>query len=354
VEHRLFDHGARAVARCKGQIAREQLEQHHAQREHIGRRADGLAQDLLGRSVAQREPAAGLAGEVSVHRAGVVQQAGDAEVQQLGCAVRGDHHIGRLQVAVHDELRMRVVHALGHADQQAHALRHGGAFAVHVGAQRAAGHKLQHQVGLAVVGDAGIQQARYGRVVQARQHGTLTGKAGGEAGGGQIAAQQLDGRLRLEQAIGPPCQPHLAHAAGTDLVHQLPRSHALARLRRVGLGRTRGGCVQRGRQVALEHRQVRLQRSGFAIAQVGAQHGLQLIGQLGIALAQGPQPGRAVGRQQRQGLIEQGRQLLPTVAVDHRPTQTSWGRRMRHIALPVAHQALSQSPRAGLAAGPVP
>jgi len=37
----------------------------------------------------------------------IFEQLGDAEVEQLGVAGIGDEDVGRLQVAVHDQVRMR-------------------------------------------------------------------------------------------------------------------------------------------------------------------------------------------------------------------------------------------------------
>ena len=125
VQHGMFGLCAAGAARPQRQLAAGQFEQHHTQRKHIGRGANGLAGDLLRRGVVRRQAAAGMACDVAGRRrppAVVIEQTGDAEVQQLGLAARGDQHVGRLQVAVHDELRVGVLHRFGHPHQQTHAL----------------------------------------------------------------------------------------------------------------------------------------------------------------------------------------------------------------------------------------
>src|SRR5690606_34121454 len=53
-----------------------------------------------------------------------VEQLGDAEVEQFRDAVFRDENVGRLQVAVHDEVLMRVVHGRADLLKQSNALFH--------------------------------------------------------------------------------------------------------------------------------------------------------------------------------------------------------------------------------------
>ncbi len=55
-------------------------------------------------------------------RCGVVQQAGDAEVQELYLALSGDHHIAGFQVTVDDQLRVGGGERFCHLQHQRDAL----------------------------------------------------------------------------------------------------------------------------------------------------------------------------------------------------------------------------------------
>ncbi|MDC6171378.1 hypothetical protein PO768_28610, partial [Paucibacter sp. XJ19-41] len=248
VEHRMFECGARATGLAEGQHAAEQLVQHHAQRVDIGRDADGRAGDLLGRGIGRCQAAAGLAGQLAVGAgAVVVEQAGDAEVQQLRAALGRHHHIAGLEVAVHDQLRMGMLDRPRHPHQQAHPLGHRQPGLAHMLAERQPRHMLQHQIGAAAAGlglDAGVQQARNARMGQPRQQRTLACEALGQARRRDIVAQQLDRDLGLVEPVGALGQPDLAHAALAQLGHQAPGAQPLASCgatAATGLGRQRPG-----------------------------------------------------------------------------------------------------------------
>ena len=83
----------------------QHLVQHHAQGVHVGGGRDALPADLLGRGVARRHRS--RAGLREARRVGI-EHLGDAEVQQLHLTRRRDVHVRRLQVAMHDEVSMRV------------------------------------------------------------------------------------------------------------------------------------------------------------------------------------------------------------------------------------------------------
>ena len=318
------------AARRKGQVTADQLEQHHAQRKHVGRRADRAAQDLLWRGVAQGQATAGLAREIAVHPFAVVQQARNAEVQQLGLAFGCDDDVAGFEVAVHDELRVCVLHRTGDAQQQLHALAQLRAGRAHVLVEDAARHVLQHQVSLAV-GHARVQQARHVGMVQTAQHGALAGKAGLQAFGCEVAAQEFDGRLSLVQAVVTGGQPDLAHAAFAYLVQQHPCAPALTGLRGA-VGRQLG--LQGGVQVAPKGIQT---RQGGGTAHLGGagramQHGAHLLGQGRVALLQVGQPGVPLFGLQRQRFIQVGRDRLPAFTIDHGRLQTLCNSTLRHAA----------------------
>ena len=77
----------------------EQLVEQAAGRVEVAAGVDGLAARLLGRQVLR---GADHGGGLGHRRAGVGHRPGDAEVHHLDPAGRGEHHVGRLDVAVHD------------------------------------------------------------------------------------------------------------------------------------------------------------------------------------------------------------------------------------------------------------
>jgi hypothetical protein len=92
----------------------EQFEEQAAGGVEVGAGIDGLALSLLrGEVLSGADDGLGLG-----HRRGAVgDRAGDAEVHDLDLTGLGDHHVGRLDVAVHDAhpvaVGQRAEHALG-------------------------------------------------------------------------------------------------------------------------------------------------------------------------------------------------------------------------------------------------
>ncbi len=100
----------------------QELVTQRAEGPHVGRRRDGLAQDLLRRRVGRSEKAelrAGLGGGL----AGVVgtEKLRDAEVQELDLSALRDEDVGGLQVAVHDEVAVRRRHRVAAVLQELEA-----------------------------------------------------------------------------------------------------------------------------------------------------------------------------------------------------------------------------------------
>ena len=117
----IFDLGRRR--RIERQAAGQELVEQHAERVDVGARVDLFGADLLGRHVRGRAHA--QAGRRQIGAAeGVVDQLGDAEVEQLEAepaSARHAHHVRRLEISVHDadavrggERRSEVLHDREH------------------------------------------------------------------------------------------------------------------------------------------------------------------------------------------------------------------------------------------------
>ena len=140
-----------------------------------------------------------------------VEQAGDAEVKQLDAPLAGDQHIGRLQVAVHHEVAVRIGHRVADLDEQREPLRQRGRVRRTPVDQVVADHQLHHHVGPAIGAHVAVEQARDAGVVEPRHDLPLGAKARRLRDG--IEPHQLDRHLLVELAVGTRSAVDLAHAA---------------------------------------------------------------------------------------------------------------------------------------------
>ena len=115
----------------EGAVSRHELVEHDPQREDVAPRVDLLAPRLLGGHVGEGAEQGAWRLEAAVPAApglGVLPNRGyvlgEAEVQDLGPAGRGDDHVPRLHVAVHDPavvgLRERVRHLADDVERLGH------------------------------------------------------------------------------------------------------------------------------------------------------------------------------------------------------------------------------------------
>ena len=134
--------------------------------------------------------------------------------------LRVDQDIGRLEVAVHDKMRMRVRDGTRHlhAEFDACAHRESGRSGVRV--DGLAVDIFQRQERAAVGGDAGIVKAGDIRVRQRRQDLAFACHALGERCDAPAHVRQLQRDLTLEETIGSICQPDARHAALANLAQQ--------------------------------------------------------------------------------------------------------------------------------------
>jgi hypothetical protein len=124
--------------------------QQHAQRVHVGRDRHLAALHLLGRGVVRREC---VASELRERRAvrglgAIVEELRDAEVDELHLPVLRHEDVRGLQVAVQDELRVRVGHGLEHGEEEPHPRRSVESALPAPGGDRLALDELEHEVGL--------------------------------------------------------------------------------------------------------------------------------------------------------------------------------------------------------------
>ena len=231
----------------------------------------------------------------------VVEQFGDAEVEQFHLAGVGDEDVRRLQVPVQDQPRMGMRHCRQHVeeepDQRGRARRAVDAVAV----DRFAVDVFQHQVGLAGLGaDAGIEQACDVRVVEPREDAALALETRHAAAAEQPGLQELDCHLAFVAPIGAPRQPDAAHAAVAQFT--------LQRVGADGLAAEAGRSGHRGRG-----------QKGLAVELLHAhEHRGQVLCQHRVFGPQGVEAGLLLGGRQVEQLVEPGRDLRPARGIDGR------------------------------------
>nr|WP_326538432.1 hypothetical protein [Pseudorhodoferax sp.] len=282
-------------------LAGQQQVEQQPQCIHVGGGGDGVATRLLGRGVVRGQHTSAVACQFGgVARCSiVVQQLGYAEVQQLDLALGIHQHVAGLQVTVHNQLPVRVLHGLQHLRKQLDARAQAQAVAVAPVVDALAVHMLQHQVGLAVVRQPGIDQPCDVRMRQPRQDGALAPKARRQRLPHDARVQQLDGRAALKVAVAALGQPHRAHAAFAQRFNQCVGANAAA-----------GQALHGHGGITLQHL---VQPTRACVrGQQGAQFGRQPC----VARGQRVDPAGALFGGQVQHLVEPGAQALPVVDVD--------------------------------------
>lgn len=227
-------------------LTRHQHVQQHTERVDVARRGDRLAAQLLGRRVARCECARRLG------FAPIRLQRRDTEVEQLHDACGRHQHVGGLQIAVHDEIGVRMRHRIEYRREQAQPRcerqRARGAVAV----DGLALDVLEYQVRLPAAGHACIEQPRDVGMSEPREQARLAADVPGGVGAETAALENLERRLALELAVVAAPEPYAPHAAATEEAHDLigadlPSDEIRVRIERRALHEPRGavGVIER-------------------------------------------------------------------------------------------------------------
>ncbi len=143
----------------------------------------------------------------------------DAEIDELKLAGARHQHVAWLDVAVDDQRLMRRFDDAAQFDQQLHTLPQGEMLVATVGVYRHAVDEFHHVPGAPILTDAGIDQPRDARMLEAGQRLSFDVKARETGGRSQLLAHQLDGNLLLDRILAPGTVHH-AHATRPDLLDQ--------------------------------------------------------------------------------------------------------------------------------------
>ncbi len=269
-------HGAndllhRVGLHCVRPTAGQDLVEQHTEGIDVARRRHRLAADLLGARVLGRHHRQHRGGRRGVGVDPDRQQPGDAEVEELRRAVRRDQDVVGLQVAVDDEVLVRVLDGGAHFHEQGEAIPRIEAPLVAIQRDRASIDVLHHQVGLTLRGRAAVEDGRDVRVLQERQDLTLLAKPPLGVLRGGAAAHQLQSDRLLERVVVTDRPIDGAHPPGGDYVE-----HA------VGTDAGPGGALCRLRESGRQGSGLREESSRFLVRR---QERLDFAPQLGVGLA---------------------------------------------------------------------
>jgi hypothetical protein len=212
-------------------LARQQVVQQHAERVHIGDGADPFAAHLLGARKA-RSPEALVQPGLVVELASPlgIEQLRDAEIEQLGRAVGRHQDVGRLDVAVDDQVLVRVLNGRADLLEESQPLLRPQVLALAIEVEADAIDIFHHQVRHALPGRAAVQQAGDVRVVEVGEDLPLGAKATRQRVARQSAVDELDCDLLAKLLVRALGEINSCHSAATQRPHHTIATDELPRL----------------------------------------------------------------------------------------------------------------------------
>ena len=239
--------------------------QQHAQRIDVGRGGNAGAAELLRRRIGRGQPA--QAGARVVLALGLVEQFGDAEVEQARPSLRVDQDIRRLDVAMHDQRAMRRFDRFADGNEQAQTSIHAQLARVAPAHDVVAFDVFHREPGHAFGGEAAVDQPGDGGMFQACKDAPFAAEARLFLRVAQADAQQLQRDL-LDEAVdlafgtidaaAAAFADQTADAVGTDL-----RRRRRARQQRFGI--VAAGAIEKAR-LRFARQQFAQQRAQFRVA----------------------------------------------------------------------------------------
>ncbi len=205
-----------AVGAEFGPEAEQQFVQQYAEAVDVGRGRDRAALRLLGRGIAGREKADRTRQDL----AAVVDQLGDAEIEQFGFAAGGDKNIRRFDIAMHNQAAVRHLDGAAYVGEQTQTLRHIQIAFVRVARDGNAVDEFHDEKRNAGVGDAAVDQTRDMRMVEAGEHLAFALEQALLEFGIQSAAQYFDRHLLAKIHADALGEKHRGHAALAEFAHK--------------------------------------------------------------------------------------------------------------------------------------
>ena len=175
-----------------------------------------LAQQLLRRRIRGRHDDGALARQAVRRRALSIDELRDAEVQQLRHALVGHEDVRRFDVAVHDQVLMRVVDRRADRLEQPQPVGDREALPIAVVVEADAVDVFHDEVGHAFLRRAAVEELRDVRMVEIGQYLALALQSEFGLGVDEPVAPELDRDLLVELVVRAAGEIDHAHAARAE------------------------------------------------------------------------------------------------------------------------------------------
>ena len=317
-----------------GPHAGQQLVQDDPERVHVARGRDGFPPHLLGAGVFRVSARKSVAVRSGVDAFALrLQQLRDSEIEELGLPCRDENVLG-LEVAVHDEVRVRVLNGRADLAEQLQPVANRELPTPAMLQQRLALDVLHDEIGLARLRRPSVEQPRDVRMIERRRDLPLSAESPQGLLAGHPGLNQLDGDALLELVVGAAREINRPHSAVAELGQQFVGPDALAG------PRPRRGFAEERRQA-----RVRLRVEDVPVPIGRGREGFDLAPEVFVSSGRVRDEGRAPLRRNVERGVENRLDSLPPLplrrvaglAHPSSPTsRRSHARAVRHSRLTVA------------------
>src|SRR6185437_5745829 len=140
----------------------------------------------------------------------------DPEIEQADAPLVGHENIRWLEVAMDDQVRMRVLHRSKHLPKEQQPLAQSQPPGVAVRPQWRAGDVLECKIGLAILGEAGVVKPCDVGMIQLGENRPLAGQAVREPEAHECRMDELESDLTRKETIDALGEPDGAHTTLTQ------------------------------------------------------------------------------------------------------------------------------------------
>src|SRR5258707_9406512 len=218
-----------------GLVSGEKDVEDDSERVNVARSRDRVSSDLLGTGESRGQKAY-LRHRLLERRSLGLENLRHPEIEQLGNALFGDEDVAGLDVAVDNQVSVRILHRAADFGKQLEPARNGETVRVAIAVDALAIDVLHHKVGQAFFGCSAIQQRGDVRMYERGENLPLVPKAGDDEFRVHPALDDLDRYLLAVRLVHPFGEVHRAHSAASKLADELVRTDSRTFKRRSSLG----------------------------------------------------------------------------------------------------------------------
>ena len=209
--------GGGAPAKPVGAASRQQFVKQDAQGIYVCGGGNRLARDLFRAGVIWGQCASCEPRNLGLGRLAILEQLGDAEVEQAHQARIGNQNVRRLQVAVHHQIGMGVLNCLQYFLKQPQARANVQPMVIAILGDRLAFDILQRQIRLPLRGHACIVEARDACILKPRQNVALPREPVRQRLAIQVEERKLESHLAFQRTVRAHGEPDHTHATPAQL-----------------------------------------------------------------------------------------------------------------------------------------